>query len=456
MSEVVTPSTAEDKRARLKRLIQSGEITLHPLTLTQRELYEATPVPAGDVANHICCIITIRGKIKPDDAREAIQMAVARQEALRLSILPGKDRPLQAIRKTGEATFRFRELPSGETDAESIEAHARRVFAEPFDLVQGPLFRVEMLGVAPDHFVLAMAMHHLIGDGWSLGVFVQDLCAAYLQVVRGGGSTLPPVPQTYSGWGAADRENWQPAAIERLLPFWRQQLGGTSPAWGDVDRRGKWKLERHVSHIPPELAAAAKELARRSGATLFSTLLTAFQVTLWAWKGIGDLVVGSPVANRQKPADRETMGSYAGVVPLRGRILPKRTFTETLRAMHDTTLDCFANAMPFVELARALGGERGPERHPIFETRFALQNHPIPDVDLPGLSAKLRMRSTGTARFHLGCEVTEEDSGMEIVWLYREAMLDGAAVAALDARYQAVLAAACRAPETRVADFAKV
>src|SRR6478672_5275393 len=103
------------------------------------------------------------------------------------------------------------------------------------------------------------------------------------------------------------------------------------------------------------------------------------------------------------------MGYYAGVVPLRGRIDPSQRFSELVKATHAMTIDSFANAMPFVELARAVGESPADGHHPVFDTRFALQNHPIPDVDLPGLSAKLRMRSTGTARFHLGCEVTEEE-----------------------------------------------
>ncbi len=188
-----------------------------------------------------------------------------------------------------------------------------------------------------------------------------------------------------------------------------------------------------VSHFPAKLANAARELARRSGGTLFSTLLAAFQIALSRWTGADDILVGTPVANRTKQALKETMGSFAGIVPLRGRVDHGRSFPASVRAVHQTTVECFANAMPFAELARALGDPGAPGHNPIFEVRFALQNHPIPDVVMPGISAKLRMRSTGTARFHIACEITEEEEQLEVVWLFRPGLFPQAEVEKLGA-----------------------
>jgi non-ribosomal peptide synthetase component F len=206
-----------------------------------------------------------------------------------------------------------------------------------------------------------------------------------------------------------------------------------------------------ISHFPAELAKAARALARRSGATLFSTLLAAFQVALSRWTGAQDILVGTPVANRTKQAMNETMGYFAGIVPLRSRVDPERSFSAALRALHQTTVDCFANAMPFAELARALGDAGAPGHNPIFEVRFALQNHPVPDVALPGMAAKLRMRSTGTARFHLACEITEEAEQLEVVWLFRSKLFPEAEVKNLGRMFQNLLAGACRSPETSIA-----
>lgn len=445
-----------DKRALLKQRLESGHLRLHPLTFPQRELWETSPVPVADMANHICCLIEARGRITPEDGAGALQQVVQRQEALRISFLPGKDGPMQLIRDDGTAKMRFRELTPEQCHPDAVEEIAREIFSEPFDLVQGPLYRVELLRRAPDDHVMVFAIHHAIGDGWTLGVFVQELCLAYIQRVRGVREELPPVPQTYSAWGATERAFWKPAELEARAAFWKSHLVGHQRLWSSLEGpdTASGPHQRLVSQFPAELASAARDLARRSGATLFSTLLSAFQVAFSRWAGTDDILVGAPVANRTKQAAKETIGYFSGVVPLRGRVDPERSFSASLRAMHQTTIDCFANAMPFVELARALGDSGAPGHNPIFDVRFALQNHPIPDVALPGLSAKLRMRSTGTARYHLACEVTEDGSQLEVVWLFRPQLFLQGDVERLGRSFQQVLAAACRLPEDRIADLA--
>lgn len=442
-----------DKRALLKQKLESGQLKLQPLTFPQRELWENSPVPVEDMANHICCLIEVRGNLTPEDGTGAFQMVLERQEALRVSFLPGKDKPVQMIRNDGIMNFLFRELTAEESTAEGVDKLAHEIAGEPFDLLQGPLYRVNLLRRAPDDHVFVFTIHHAIGDGWTLGLFVQELCLCYIQRARGVKDPLPSVPQTYSAWGAAERAFWQPAELQPRIAFWKSHLAGYRRLWsaleGPVTASGPHV--RLVSHFPAEQAKAARDLARRSGATLFSTLLVAFQVAFARWAKTDDVLVGTPVANRTKQVTKETMGYYAGIVPIRGRVDEGKTFSASVREMHQTTVDCFANAIPFAELAQALGDAGAPGHNPIFEIRFALQNHPIPDVALPGLSAKLRMRSTGTARYHLACEVTEEGEQLEVVWLFRPQLFPQAEVENLGRLFQSVLMAACRTPEARVA-----
>jgi non-ribosomal peptide synthetase component F len=264
------------------------------------------------------------------------------------------------------------------------------------------------------------------------------------------------VPQTYTAWGAAERAFWQPAELESRATFWKSHLAGYQRLWADREglHTAAGPLQRLVSHLSPELASAARDLAKRSSATLFSTLLSAFQVAFSRWSGTDDVLVGAPVANRTRANTKETMGYFAGVVPLRGQIDPQRTFAASLQTTQATAVECFANAMPFAELARAVGEKTTPGHPPIFEVRFALQNHPIPDVALPGLSAKLRMRSTGTARFHLACEVTEEGDQFEVVWLFRPQLFPQGDVERLGRLFRQVLTEACQTPEKRIAELA--
>jgi hypothetical protein len=438
-----------DSRARLKQWLDSGEAQLHPLTFPQRELWETSPVPVEDNANHICCLLEIHGLLTEREARAAIQRVVDRQEVLRLSILPGKGRPLQMIRKNFGINFEYREITK--THREAIEESASEIFRVPFDLVQGPLYRIVDLRSSPNDHVLVLAIHHAVADGWSLGVLIQDLFAAYVEVVMGSGVALPAVPQTYSAWGLAERAFWKPEMIEQRVDFWKRKLARSGRIWKSPITPGQ--PIRWLSTIPAPLTNETRALARQTSVTLFSTLFGAFQIAFSEWSRFDDLVVGTPVANRSKRNANETMGYYAGIVPLRSQTDRSLTASDHLRARHQETIDSFANAIPFVELVNALGEKGQPGHNPLFEVRFALQNHPMPDVSLPNLSAHFRMRSTGTARFHLACEITEEDEGLEVAWLFRENLFSRRDIENLDGIFQRVLAGICRSPESRISEL---
>jgi hypothetical protein len=442
---------SEEKRARFKQWIESGEAQLQPLTFSQRELWEASPAPPTDVSNHICCVIKVRGLLTPEDYRSSIQRVVDRQEVLRLSFLPGKNGPVQLVRKRGEPVIRFRDVPR-QTTSEELEELALGTFHEPFDLVQGPLYRLEVIRRAPDDQLMVFAIHHGIADGWTMGVFVQDLCAAYVQQRMGAPGGMAPVPTSYSGWAAAERAIWTPVELEARTAFWKPRLTGIRRFWSAADESNTvFVAKRIVTEFPAEIATAVRDLARRSGATLFSTLLSAFQITLSRWTGEDDIVVGTPVANRTRQDVRETMGYFSSVVPLRGQVERDRSFFEHVRLAHQTTVDSFANAMPFAELIRAMGDPPSPKHNPIFEVRFALQNHPVPDAELRGLSLKLEMRSTGTPRFDLGCEITEKGENLEVVWLFRENLFSQPEIEELGRLFRTVVENICRLPERRAA-----
>jgi hypothetical protein len=445
---------SEDGRTRLKRWLESGEVSLQPLTFPQRELWESSPIPVADPANHICAFIEVRGLLTAEDCYQAIQGVINRQEVMRLSILPGKDQPIQMIRSGGTPTMQYRQLSSAsERRPEAVEDLMQEAFGEPFNLVQGPLYRVNVLRRDADDHLLVLTIHHAIADGWSLGAFVQDLGAAHLLRLAERSEGLPPVQLSYSAWGAAERAFWRSAEIDEHIPFWKSELAGaqrllTRP----VDRHTMaMPLQRLVSHLPVSLGRAARDVARRHGVTLFSTLLTVFRIALSRWMDANDVVVGTPVANRSKQSVRETMGYCSGVVPLRGQIEHDRPFSDNLRAVHQTSVDCFAHAIPFTELMRALGDRPHPGHTPLFDVRFALQNHPVPDVAVSGMAFKLRMCSTGTARFHLGCEITEIGEALEVAWLFRPKLFPREEINNLGSLFEALLAQVARMPERRTA-----
>ena len=156
----------------------------------------------------------------------------------------------------------------------------------------------------------------------------------------------------------------------------------------------------------------------------------------------------SPIA---QATARETMGYYRILSLSADRSIVARCL-DHLREAHQLTIDSFANAIPFVELVRGIGAQAAAGYNPLFEVRFALQNHPMPEVSLPNLSAHLSMRSTGTARFHLGCEITEDREGLEVAWLFRENLFSPHDIESLNGIFHGVLAGICRSPERRISE----
>ena len=450
----------KDPKARLKEWLASGQASLRPLTFPQREIWENSPVAPGDPANHVCSYFEIRGPFTYELCHGAIQMVADRQEAMRTSFLPGKHGPVQVVRAKGETALRYREMEPSETTPEGLQAAMAEGFGEPFDLMRGPLYRMDMLRLGPDLHRLAFTIHHAVADGWTLGAFVADLCTAYILNVRLSGKvlgqirgirdSLPPVEMSVFPVGCgrarpmATRGNPPPRGLLETPPGRIQKTaepdGPGGPGW--FRAADKW-----VVSLPKDLTDATRMLARRSGATLFSTLLTAFQWSLFRWSGIDDLVVGTPVANRSKAAVRETMGYFAGVVPLRARVDPGRSFHESLRLTHAEVVEDFAHAMPFAELAAALG-----EPSSRTSTRSSMSGSlsriiPFPTSNCRAFSTRLRTCATGTSRFDIGCELTEDGGDLELVWLHRPSVVPRTDVVDLDRLFRAALVEATQNPE---------
>lgn len=424
-------------QSRLKEWLASGQAKLHPLSFPQRELWETAPVPPGDAGNNIASLIDIRGPLTFEMCREALQIVVDRQEAMRTSFLPGRERPLQLVRSQGgELALTCREMPGPGSAPEVLLEMLSDGFSRPFDLVSGPLYRLEMLRCGPDRSVLGFTTHHAVSDGWSVSAFVEDLCTACIvnwresgkdmSRLRGMRDTLPPVATTYSSWAAAERAAWPDAEIASKAAYWQERLrgagfllAGRGPA---ADPPGT-RIARVIDTLPAAATAAVKDLARKAGATLFSTMQTAFRIALFRWLGAEDAVLGAPVAGRAKAGLRETMGYFSATLPLRTRIDPAKSHLGNIRTVHAGTMDDFAHAMPFAELVAAIegGGRRG--RHAVFDVRFAVQNHPFPSLDIPGVSVGLRVVSSGTSRFDMACEVTENGAELDVLWLYRPSVL---------------------------------
>jgi len=440
---------AESARARLKEWLASGQARLLPLTFPQRELWETASVPPADPSNNICSLLDIRGPLTPELCREALGMVVARQEAMRTTILPGKERPVQLVRASAEPVLSVIELAAGSSSEEAVIAALQSVFASPFDLVAGPLYRLAMVRRGPDHYALGLAIHHSIADGWTVTSFVEDFLTACIAVWQRSGkdmtrlqglrNELASLPMTYGQWGAAERARWNADSLARASSRWSHRLRGAGLFFAASHPVASERLEKWVTHLPAELGEGVRALARRTGTTPFGVLAAAFRTALHRWKGAKDVVLGTPVAGRGKSAVRETMGYFSDVVPLRCLIDPSKSFEESVKQVHEQALEDFAEAMPFAELVSAVEANSPRGRHAVYDVRFAVQNHPFPDIVVPGISTSLRTLSSGTSRFDLACELTEDGKKFEVIWLHRPSVVDRPSVEALDRHFRDVL-----------------
>lgn len=442
-----------DTRSKLQELIASGQVRLQPLAFTQRELWETSPVSPEDPSNHIRSFIDLRGPLTRDLCLHALQMVADRQEVMRTSILPGRDRPVQMIRARLPVVLDYRELDDPGASVEDIIASMEEGFARPFDMVRGPLYRLQLVRRSPERHALGFTIHHAIADGWTVTSFVEDLYTACVVLWRKSGNdlsrlkdlreSLPPLPCSFSEWAAGERARWQPSEVERHSDYWVRRLAGSKPLFqgGPVGAEvvGKWTTD-----LPAELAGAVRATARRLGVTLFEVLLPAFRLALFRWKGADDVVVGTPVAGRPKSSLKQTMGSFSGIVPLRAKVVEGEAFAETVRRVREEAVEDLSRAMPLVELAAALEKDVPRARHAVFDVRFAVQNHPFPEIEIGGVSPGLRNLSSGTSRFDIACELTEDGDSMELIWMHRPSVAVRSEIEELDRVFRLVLQENCR------------
>lgn len=443
---------AGEAQARLKEWLATGKARLEPLSFPQREIWETSAAPPDDPSHLICCYLDIRGPLTRPMCEEALGHVIVRQDALRTTILPGKTRPLQLVRTRATPVMGYRELAPHGAEGETLLEEMQETFTRPIDLVRGPLYRLDMLKRGPDHHALALAIHHAVADGWSVNNFVHDFVTGCLIAWGNAGNDLtragphrldlPPLTMTCPQWASAERARWTPEEISRHTAYWRERLAGSCLLFADRAPSGggtSHRVERWNTDIPPALADRVRALAKATGATLFGTLLAAFRLALHRWAGADDTVIGTPVAGRARTGVRETMGYFSNIVPLRARIDPSRTLLEVTREVHAQTVEDLAREMPFAELVHALANDAPRGRHPVFDVRFAVQNHPFPGVDIPGISSHLQRVSSGTSRFDMACEISEAGRKLEMIWLHRPGVLDASEVRDLDRLFRAVL-----------------
>src|SRR5262249_21816179 len=342
---------------------------------------------------------------------------------------------------------------------EARSGESRRRAAEeaqtPFDLAAGPLVRATLLRLDALEHVLLLTMHHIVSDGWSRGVVMRELAALYRAFTAGSPSPLPELSVQYADYAAWQRAWLQGEVLDRQLAYWRKQLDGLRLLQMPTDRprpaihsyRGRFRAWT----LPSALLDGLKGLSQSEGATLFMTLLAAFQALLHRYTGQDEVVVGSPIAGRTRSEVEGLIGFFVNSLVLRTDLSGDPRFLELLGRVREVVLGAFAHQdVPFEKLTEELEPERHLGQNPFFQVAFAVQNAPFEALALEKLTlSRLEFEAT-TARFDIEVHVWERDGALSTGIFYSTDLYDAATIERLFGHFRAVLEAVAAEPGLRV------
>ncbi|MBV9107973.1 MAG: AMP-binding protein, partial [Gemmatimonadetes bacterium] len=391
-----------------------------PLSFAQERLWFIDRLEPGSAVYNLPAAVRLTGALDERVLERALGEIVRRHEALRTVFTEVAGSAAQMVAPFGGFALPVEDL-SELSEADRGAALRRRTGAEArrsFDLSAGPLFRAALLRLGEEEHVLLLSMHHIVSDGWSMGVVFRELSALYAAYLEGRESPLPELPVQYADYAVWQREQLAGEALDRQLAYWRERLAGAPELLElPTDRpRPPVRTYRGASvpvELPLDLLERLQALGRSEGATLYMMLLGAFQVLLSKYGGSEDVVVGSPIAGRTRGEVEELIGFFVNTLVLRTDLSGDPGFRETLRRVREATLGAYAHQeLPFEKLVAELQPERSLSHSPLFQVMFTLQNAGGAGGALPGLSVSGVGAEPASARFDLSLELAPTPQGL--------------------------------------------
>jgi amino acid adenylation domain-containing protein len=428
------------------------------LSWTQQRLWFLEQLTPGSAAYHLQSAFRLSGPLDIGALRAAVQTVVARHEALRTTFIERDGEVEQRI--AAQCTIPL-EVESGEGWSEArIGEHFKGILSRRFDLGSGPLLRLHLLRTAAQEHRLLVVMHHIVSDGWSLGVLFRELSVAYAAHRRKAPPQLPPLPVQYADYALWQRRWLESGELERQLAYWRRQLAGSPPLMHlPTDRprrpgqslRGAW----HTTELSCELTRALRAFARAEGCTLYMVLLAGLDAVLARYTGDEELVVGTPVAGRPRTELEGLIGFFVNTLVLRVSAAGNPTFRELLGRVKRTALEAYAHPdVPFERLVEALAPERSLCWSPITQVLFVHHTQPRHALALDGLDVCEEVIASEFAKFDLGVHVSEHGGSLRLAMTYNTDLFDRETVEWLCGSFVEVLRGVGRDAGVRLGDLA--
>ncbi|MGP0067608.1 MAG: amino acid adenylation domain-containing protein [Isosphaeraceae bacterium] len=417
-----------------------------PASFAQQRLWFLDQLDPGKAAYHIPAAVKLVGSLDTMALERALNEVVRRHEALRTTLVSVDGVPRQVVADSLELAMTVEDLSSLPVDER--EAHAlcriREEAERPFDMARGPLVRAGLLRLGEQEHVAMVTMHHAISDGWSIGILIREVSALYEAFRLGEPPPFPELPVQYVDYAVWQRNWLQGPALEAQLDYWRNQLRSSPDLELPTDRPrpavASHRGGERSAILPKSTLDALRALGRREGATLYVTLLAAFQVLLHRYSGQVDITVGSPIAGRARTELEGLIGFFVNTLVLRGDLSGNPGFRELLRRVRRTAMDAYAHQdVPFDKLVTLVHPDRNASRTPLFQVMFALQNAPMPALQTPGLLLTPLELPSRSSKFDLTLFAWEVAEGLRLTLEFRSDLFDAATADRMLAHYQILL-----------------
>ncbi|HZM98011.1 MAG TPA: condensation domain-containing protein, partial [Pyrinomonadaceae bacterium] len=460
LDEKIRERKANFEPSSITRVERNGEL---PLSFAQEQLWLIHQVNPDSAAYNLPSAVRLKGALDVEALEKSIGEVIRRHEILRTRFSEVDGRATQIIDTPAPIKLTVVEL--SELDADQRETEASRIVTEdarrPFDLAHGLAMRTFLLRLGEEDHVILLNVHHIASDAWSTGIFIQEIASLYEIFRRGQESPLPPLPIQYADYAYWQRNYLQGEKLESLVGYWKQQLSGASHVLKMPTDRPRPDVQTlrgaHKSfNLPRELSESLRTLSRGEGATLFMTLLSAFQTLLFRYSHQDDFCVGVPIAGRSLKETEGLIGCFINNLVLRARMSRDMKFRELLAKTREATLGAFAHQeLPFAKVVEAVQPERSLSHSPLFQVIFDFRSTPREQSqELPELSLSSMGSEMGTAKLDLVLDIWDAGEAIVGSMEYNSDLFDESTITLMLGRFEVLLRSIVQQPDARLSALA--
>jgi amino acid adenylation domain-containing protein/non-ribosomal peptide synthase protein (TIGR01720 family) len=431
------------------------------LSFAQQRMWFIDQIDPASSTYNVPIALRLAGELHPGHLDRALNAIVERHETLRTTFTTVRGEPRQVVAPEGRVTLSRVDLSYlGEHEREAAAFKVvHEEAARPFDLAAGPLWRTTLIELGDDDHLLVICMHHIVSDGWSLGIFASELSEIYTAFVDEREPKLEPLDLQYADFAAWQRRWFRDEELERQLSYWKDHLAGAPAALElptDHPRPPIQTFEGAAVNftIPRDLSDAVRDLARRHNVTTFMLGLAAFTTLLHRYTGAADIVVGTPIAGRNRSEIEGLIGFFVNTLVMRTDLSGDPTFREVMMRVRDVALGAYAHQdLPFEKLVEEMKPPRDLSHAPLFQVAFGFQNTPTPEFELTGLRIDLPDLEDTSAKFDLSMDMVETDEGLGGSLNYATALFERETIEEMIAHLKTLLRAAVDRPDTPLSEL---